>query len=189
MRDTLAAVLAHKGAGVHCVVPGASVLDAVRKMNRERIGSLLVRDGTDVVGIFSERDVLCRVLDAGLDPGGRRSPRLREEHLVADRRLGQDEERVAVVVSMRVPTTISRAPATGLPSGPTTVPSMVPVLWASAGTTTARQSARHTTGITRPLMISSFVSRMRERRVSARRSARTCAPTARAHRLRTRRTA
>jgi CBS domain-containing protein len=68
VRDTLAAVLAHKGAGVHCVVPGASVLDAVRKMNRERIGSLLVRDGTDVVGIFSERDVLCRVLDAGLDP-------------------------------------------------------------------------------------------------------------------------
>ncbi len=68
MRDTLEAVLADKGSGVHCVVPDASVLDAVRKMNRERIGSLLVRNGTDVVGIFSERDVLCRVLDAGLDP-------------------------------------------------------------------------------------------------------------------------
>jgi CBS domain-containing protein len=68
MKDTLKAVLAHKGATVHCVVPEATVLDAVRKMNQEHIGALLVRDGPEVVGIFTERDVLCRVLDSGRDP-------------------------------------------------------------------------------------------------------------------------
>jgi len=68
MKDTLKAVLEHKGPKVHCVVPEATVLDAVRKMNQEHIGALLVRDGAEVVGIFTERDVLCRVLDAGRDP-------------------------------------------------------------------------------------------------------------------------
>ena len=69
MKDTLRSVLSHKGSKVHCVVPGASVLEAVRKMNDEHIGALLVRDGSEVVGIFTERDVLCRVLDRGRDPG------------------------------------------------------------------------------------------------------------------------
>lgn len=68
MKDTLRAVLTHKGTKVHCVVPQATVLDAVHKMNHERIGALLVRDGADVVGIFTERDVLCRVLESGRDP-------------------------------------------------------------------------------------------------------------------------
>ena len=68
MKDTLKAVLAHKGTKVHCVVPQATVLDAVHKMNHEHIGALLVRDGADVVGIFTERDVLCRVLESGRDP-------------------------------------------------------------------------------------------------------------------------
>jgi len=61
MKETLDAVLADKGAKVHCVVPGATVLAAVRKMNEEHIGALLVCDGSDVLGIFTERDILCRV--------------------------------------------------------------------------------------------------------------------------------
>jgi CBS domain-containing protein len=37
-------------------------------MNRERIGAVLVHDGERVVGIFTERDVLTRVIDQGRDP-------------------------------------------------------------------------------------------------------------------------
>jgi CBS domain-containing protein len=83
MKDTLKAVLAHKGAKVHCVVPDATVLDAVRKMNEERIGALLVRDGTEVVGIFTERDVLCRVLDSKRSPEATRVREVMTEEVVA----------------------------------------------------------------------------------------------------------
>jgi CBS domain-containing protein len=51
------------------VDPEDSVLDAVRKMNCEHVGAVLVCIDGRMVGIFTERDVLCRVLDAGRDPG------------------------------------------------------------------------------------------------------------------------
>jgi CBS domain-containing protein len=38
-------------------------------MNCEHVGALLVCIDGRMVGIFTERDVLCRVLDAGRDPG------------------------------------------------------------------------------------------------------------------------
>lgn len=46
----------------------ATVLDAARLMKRQNIGSLLVVDGTRLIGIFTERDALFRVLAAGRDP-------------------------------------------------------------------------------------------------------------------------
>lgn len=51
------------------VPPEATVLEAVQLMNRERIGSVLVCDKGVAVGIFTERDVLVRVVVAGKDPG------------------------------------------------------------------------------------------------------------------------
>ncbi len=68
MQDTLEAVLAHKGSTVYSVDPRDTVLDAVRKMNCEHVGALLVCVEGRMVGMFTERDVLCRVLDQGRDP-------------------------------------------------------------------------------------------------------------------------
>jgi CBS domain-containing protein len=48
--------------------PGSSVLDATRLMNAERIGALLVMEERQVVGIFTERDVLQRVVAEGRSP-------------------------------------------------------------------------------------------------------------------------
>jgi len=45
----------------------ASVRDAARAMVENRIGAVLVTDGGKPAGIFSERDVMCRVLLPGLD--------------------------------------------------------------------------------------------------------------------------
>ena len=45
-----------------------SVADAVAEMNRHRVGSVLVLDGGRLVGIFTERDVLRRVVGATVDP-------------------------------------------------------------------------------------------------------------------------
>jgi CBS domain-containing protein len=36
-------------------------------MNRQRIGSIIVKEGDGVVGMFTERDVLTRVVAAGRD--------------------------------------------------------------------------------------------------------------------------
>jgi CBS domain-containing protein len=68
MQDTLGTVLAKKGPSVSFVAPEITVLEAVRKMNQERIGSVLVCVSNELVGIFTERDVLTRVVDAGRDP-------------------------------------------------------------------------------------------------------------------------
>lgn len=68
MRNTLAAILDHKGRTVHCIGPSATVSEAVRKMNTERIGCLVVCEHEEPIGIFTERDVLTRVLDSDRDP-------------------------------------------------------------------------------------------------------------------------
>jgi CBS domain-containing protein len=51
-----------------------SVTDAVRAMQKEHRGVVLItEDGTDatrVIGIFTERDVLFRVVDGGRNPAG-----------------------------------------------------------------------------------------------------------------------
>jgi len=44
------------------------VIDAVNVMNDHHVGSVLVMEGGDLVGIFSERDVLVRVVAAHRDP-------------------------------------------------------------------------------------------------------------------------
>ncbi len=50
------------------VSPDATVLEAVALMNREKIGSVLVCGVDGAIGIFTERDVLVRVVSAGRDP-------------------------------------------------------------------------------------------------------------------------
>jgi CBS domain-containing protein len=61
-------VLASKVQGVESTTPDAAVLDAVHQMNEHRIGALVVMDGGRVAGIFTERDVLRRVVGDGKDP-------------------------------------------------------------------------------------------------------------------------
>ncbi|HSR97082.1 MAG TPA: CBS domain-containing protein [Kofleriaceae bacterium] len=68
MNDPIANVLAHKGNDVVTVAPETTVLIAVKQMNDRKIGALLVLERGLPVGIFTERDVLVRVVVAGLDP-------------------------------------------------------------------------------------------------------------------------
>jgi CBS domain-containing protein len=59
-------ILQMKGSDIHAIAPGATVLEAIHKMNQHKLGALLVtQDGSEhgrVVGMFTERDVLCRVV-------------------------------------------------------------------------------------------------------------------------------
>ncbi|MFQ5412924.1 MAG: CBS domain-containing protein [Phycisphaerae bacterium] len=61
-------ILDKKGSAVATTDRNATVLDAARVMNDKRIGAVVVTDGDRVVGIFTERDILNRVVAARLEP-------------------------------------------------------------------------------------------------------------------------
>ncbi|HCU24805.1 MAG TPA: histidine kinase [Deltaproteobacteria bacterium] len=48
--------------------PTASVVEAGKKMTEHNIGSIVVMEGKQLAGIFTERDLLNRVVSPGLDP-------------------------------------------------------------------------------------------------------------------------
>lgn len=52
------------------VAPSTTVRDAAQIMNEAGTGSVLVEDGGKVVGIFTERDLMRRVVAADKLPGG-----------------------------------------------------------------------------------------------------------------------
>ena len=68
MNTSIASLLEGKGRALHTVPANVTVFEAVEKMNRHRIGAMLVLDGAKLAGIFTERDALTRVIAASLDP-------------------------------------------------------------------------------------------------------------------------
>jgi CBS domain-containing protein len=65
---TVREILARKGADVLSIRKDASVLEAALLMNEHRVGSLVVLEDGHVAGIFTERDLLRRVVCERLDP-------------------------------------------------------------------------------------------------------------------------
>jgi CBS domain-containing protein len=62
-------LLARKGTDVVSIQPTASVLEAARLMNDRGVGGVVVVDeANSLLGIFTERDILRRVVAAGLPP-------------------------------------------------------------------------------------------------------------------------
>jgi len=54
-----------------CISPEAPVGDAIRLMNEKRIGALMVTTDSRLVGIFTERDVLKKVVGGGISTEAR----------------------------------------------------------------------------------------------------------------------
>lgn len=65
---TVRDILSRKGNTVHTITADATVLDAARAMNERHVGALVVTRAEKVVGIFTERDVLNRVVAQERDP-------------------------------------------------------------------------------------------------------------------------
>lgn len=68
MNTPISALLERKGSTVHSVPSTVTIFEAVAEMNRHRIGSIVVLEGGRLAGIFTERDVLRRVVGDGVDP-------------------------------------------------------------------------------------------------------------------------
>ena len=65
---TVRDVLARKGNSVVSITADKSVLEAARLMNEQGIGGLVVVEDEELVGVFTERDVLRRVVAERRDP-------------------------------------------------------------------------------------------------------------------------
>lgn len=101
MKDTLAAVLVHKGNTVHSVAPTATVLDAVRTMNEAKIGAVMVCESSEMLGIFTERDVLCRVVDSDRDPASTRVVEVMTSDVITVPSTINVEDAMAVITEKR----------------------------------------------------------------------------------------
>ena len=62
---TIAAVLGSKGHEVETLSGDSTLMEAVRRLAAKRIGALPVMDGSRIVGIISERDVIYCLSDKG----------------------------------------------------------------------------------------------------------------------------
>lgn len=66
--EAISELLEEHHATIHSVNPDVSVTECVRQMNEQQIGAMLVMKEGQLLGIFTERDAITRVLGAGLDP-------------------------------------------------------------------------------------------------------------------------
>ena len=66
MKVSISTLLAQKGPQIFTVPKNATVAQTVDEMIRRSVGCIMVLDGDDLVGVFTERDVLRRVVAEGL---------------------------------------------------------------------------------------------------------------------------
>jgi CBS domain-containing protein len=65
LREPVYRILKNKGAEVYSVTPDATVYEALEKLAEKDIGALVVLQGTELVGVFSERDYVRKVILKG----------------------------------------------------------------------------------------------------------------------------
>jgi CBS domain-containing protein len=90
-------LLAIKGNRVVSVGSDATVLNAAIVMNEHRIGAVVIKDGERVAGMFTERDVLQRVVGERRDPSQTRvTDVMTSEILCCKRETSLDELRTVM---------------------------------------------------------------------------------------------
>lgn len=60
-------IIQEKGGTIISVAPETTIHDALSIMTEHRIGAILVRDGDDIQGIWTERDLMKNTLDSAFD--------------------------------------------------------------------------------------------------------------------------
>jgi CBS domain-containing protein len=62
LKDSVELILKYKGSQVYSISADATVYEALEKLAEKDIGALVVLDGTELVGVFSERDCCRKVI-------------------------------------------------------------------------------------------------------------------------------
>lgn len=61
-------IIAEKGNETVCVTKEQTLLEAIQLMNKNKIGAILIKEGDDLIGIWTERDYLRNSGDPDFDP-------------------------------------------------------------------------------------------------------------------------
>lgn len=102
MNTSLNKVLEQKGKQVWVTSPAQSILDAIKTMQERKVGALLVVDEGKPVGMFTERDVMTRVVTCEFNPAETAVSEVMTSNLVA---VGPDttvQQAMAIVTEKRV---------------------------------------------------------------------------------------
>jgi len=99
---TVADILAVKGSHVLRIGRSATVLDAALVMNEHKVGALVVSDDGHVAGMFTERDVLRRVVGERRDPADTRVEEVMTAEVVCCQRNTTLEEARAAMKNRRI---------------------------------------------------------------------------------------
>jgi CBS domain-containing protein len=100
--DNLGSLLDEQNPKIHSVRPDVSVTECVRRMNDLGIGSMLVMEDDQLLGIFTERDAITRVLGAGLDPVSTNVSGVMTENPVCVTTSTTLEEAMGIVTNQRI---------------------------------------------------------------------------------------
>lgn len=95
-------IISDKGSDVHSTAPETTVLDAINKMNQHKIGALVVKSANQVVGMFTERDVLRRVIGEQRDPATTRVADVMTADIVCVQPQADLDEVSAIMKSRRI---------------------------------------------------------------------------------------
>ncbi len=98
----VSSVLAEKGRQVYTIEKGVTVSQAVREMNEKGVGALVVTESGRPIGMFTERDVLRRVVDADKDPAMTRVSSVMTRNVVAIAPADRVEEVMALMTERRM---------------------------------------------------------------------------------------
>ena len=100
--SALRTILEGKGSNVHYVGPGATVLEAVRRMCQNRIGALLVEEHDEAIGIISERDIMARLVLERRDPASTRVADIMTRNVLCIDPDQEPEQAMALMTEHRV---------------------------------------------------------------------------------------
>jgi CBS domain-containing protein len=100
--DGLGSLLDEQNPVIHAVGPDVSVTECVRQMNELSIGAMLVMEDDQLIGIFTERDAITRVLGAGLDPLGTNISKVMTKNPVWVSTSTTIEEAMGIITNQRI---------------------------------------------------------------------------------------
>jgi len=100
--DSLGGLLDEQNPVIHSVHPDISVTECINRMNELRIGAMMVMDDDQLLGIFTERDAITRVLGAGLDPVSTRVSRVMTKNPIWVSTSTTLEEAMSIITNKRI---------------------------------------------------------------------------------------
>lgn len=95
-------ILARKGTLVVTAAPETTVLEAARLMNQRGIGAVVVMEGASLRGIFTERDLMVRVVAEQKDPSATLVGEVMSRRLVTARAETKIDECAALMTQQRI---------------------------------------------------------------------------------------